>query len=69
MSDEKYICPRCGKEMFWTGDVSQDLKKSYCAILFVYKCTNYNCNYKTKYERLDSAGERQKYRIDMGMIE
>ena len=70
MGSEKYICPRCGKEMIWTGDVCQDLKESYCgAILFVYKCGNYDCNYMTKYKRLDSAGEQSKYKIDMGMIE
>ena len=68
LSGEKYTCPVCGTEMIWTGDISQDLKKNYCAILFVYRCRNYNCNHKAKYERLDSDGEQLKYLDDMSMM-
>ena len=68
MENEKYTCPRCNKEMYWTGDISQDINKNYCSILFVYRCRNCDCNYTSRYERLDSSGERLKYMIDNGLI-
>lgn len=69
MSDEKYICPRCGNEMSWTGNISQDLsEKRYCAVVFEYECRNFKCLYKSKYNQLDSAGMRHKNMIDMGRV-
>ena len=70
MNNEKYICPRCGKEMSWTGNISQDLSENYCAaILYEYKCWNYKCGYKSKYKLLDDNGMKYKNMIDMGMVE
>lgn len=69
MGVEKYICPMCGKEMFWTGYVSQNLKeKRWCSLLYEYKCENIGCGYKTKYDSLDSAGNRAKEMIDLGYV-
>lgn len=66
MNKEKYVCPRCGKEMSWTGNVSQNLNIKYCDIVYEYKCRNVDCGYKTKYERLDDDGMHYKNMIDSG---
>lgn len=70
MSVEKFICPRCGKEMHWTGYISQNINEHrWCGILYEYKCGNLHCGYKTKYDTLCSSGRRIKNLIDMGCIE
>ena len=52
MSDGRYICPICSNELFYTGQISQDIKeKRYCKIRYHYHCLN--CGYETTYYILD----------------
>ena len=67
MANDKYICPRCNSEMYWTGNISQDIsEKRWLKILYHYKCGDPRCGYKSTYDELDSSGTRIKNMIDMG---
>ena len=67
MNKEKYICPICGEEMSWTGNVSQNLdEKRWSSLLYEYQCRNGRFEYKTKYKQLDTAGIKVQEKIDMG---
>ncbi len=65
MSDKNYICPRCNSEMYWTGNIRQDIKeKRWCKILYQYRCNDPRCRYESNYDNLDSSGIRIKHMID-----
>ena len=68
MNNENYMCPRCNSRMSWTGNVCQHGTHS-CSILFVYKCTGWDCGYKEKYTKLDSSGEKHLSLINCGIID
>lgn len=69
MSVEKYICPRCGESMHWTGNISQNPNENrWCSVLYEYKCNNIRCGHKTKYDNLDSYGMRAKKMIYSKLI-
>lgn len=54
MNTERYICPKCKGDMYWTGNVNQNFKgKCLADLQYHYRCMNPSCNYEEKYERLD----------------
>ena len=57
----KYMCPSCGNEMFWTGNARQIGKCAISDVVFIYKCINPRCDYKSEYKKLDDASIESMY--------
>ena len=56
---DNFICPRCGKELYWTGDVCQNPNENrWAAIEYVYECRNIDCNYKLYSDKRSPAADR-----------
>lgn len=65
-NSENYICPRCGREMSWTGLVCQDPSRNAgCYVLYLYKCFAPDCNYEKRFNTLDKDGLDALHRMRM----